>query len=162
VGNRLSPKELALYEMHLNQLNKSKKGQMIALNKGEIIDDDAYLSKEILNQPEIKDENCAFDCFVGKCAFWVTWDGRLTPCGMLNEPEAFPLSEGFKNAWEKMNSAVNKIPVCTDCRDCDAREYCNPCPARRFSETGSYDKKAPYLCECTRERMELVLAKKYL
>lgn len=155
LGNRLEPGELALYEKQLDELNQRKGDHSAWRIHGEEADDNGYLAREIRGQPEWMDPECAFHCYVGKCAFWVTWDGRLTPCGMLNQPEAYPLKTGFQAAWEQMNSEVLKIPACKDCKTCDVFDYCNCCPARLFAETGSYDKKAPYLCDCTRERLKL-------
>ena len=41
-------------------------------------------------------------CRAGKCSFWVTWDGRFLPCGMLpgeNAPNVF--ETGFDEAWDQ-------------------------------------------------------------
>lgn len=155
LGNRLEPDELALYEKQLDELNAQKHTNAAFRLRGAQADDDSYLAREICSQTERADPECAFHCYVGKCAFWVTWDGRLTPCGMLSRPEAFPLKEGFSAAWQRMNDEVLKIPSCHECKTCDIFDYCNCCPARLFAETGSFEKNAPYLCACTKERLKL-------
>lgn len=35
-------------------------------------------------------------CMAGRSSFWMTWDGRMTPCGMMNEPVARPFEIGFR------------------------------------------------------------------
>ncbi len=57
--------------------------------------------------PSDIDETCleqgeGIRCRAGKSSFWVTWDGRMLPCGMViseNAPEVFSI--GFSDAWVK-------------------------------------------------------------
>ena len=39
-------------------------------------------------------------CRAGKAAFWITWDGWLTPCGMMTEPKVELSEKSFAQAWE--------------------------------------------------------------
>lgn len=149
LGCRLSPKELAAFEAQVTRYNAQHKAEESA-SAEPCADDD--LCEQIKNQPDIENWKSAFNCYVGKCQFWVSWDGRLTPCGMLNLPEAFPLEQGFMNAYKAMNQEVAKIPPCEDCRECDDRDACMTCPAKLYAETGKYNEKADYLCARMREK----------
>ena len=49
-------------------------------------------------------------CRAGKCSFWVTWDGKFLPCGMLPSNSAKDVFEiGFDEAWKQASemSCVN-------------------------------------------------------
>lgn len=88
----------------------------------------------------------AFSCGAGKCSLWITWDGRMIPCGDMNEPVALPLKNGFASSWKEIREGCSSIAACKDCLQCEYRDFCFTCPARLKSETGHYDRPAPYLC----------------
>lgn len=45
-------------------------------------------------------------CRAGKCSFWVTWEGRLLPCGMLPDQGADVFQVGFAEAWRQAREAA--------------------------------------------------------
>jgi radical SAM protein with 4Fe4S-binding SPASM domain len=92
----------------------------------------------------------AFTCKAGSSSFWVTWDGKMAPCGMMQEPAINLLDTDFKEAWERLYKGCLDIPVCIECKECSIRDYCDVCPAKLKTETGYYDRPAQYLCELTR------------
>ena len=92
----------------------------------------------------------AFTCKAGSSSFWITWDGTMVPCGMMKEPAVKPLETGFKEAWERLYRGCLDIPVCSECEGCSIRNVCDVCPAKLKTETGHYDKPAPYMCELAR------------
>lgn len=94
----------------------------------------------------------AFACHAGTTDFWVTWQGEMTPCGLMSEPATRPLQTGFATAWQELGALCRSIPICSDCQKCDLNSVCSTCPARLKSETGSYDVPAQYLCEWARYR----------
>lgn len=143
---RLSPSELISFRKHADNYFSSKAKQdpvsdsdscIVEEESIEIGNEDKPLSKTI----------DAFDCIAGKCAFWITWDGRMTPCALMDKPYTLPFKNGFKNAWQDIQKCCCSVPVCAECQECSYREMCMPCPARLKIETGFYDKSAPYLCE---------------
>lgn len=145
LGNRLSPQELFQYEREITEYH-----QQVNVEATEIF-------------PTVRKENDlahkvgpsdAFRCLGGKCAAWVTWDGRLIPCGLLEMPETKPLENGFLEAWEELKHKCTLIPVSNECRECQYQSYCDYCPAKLCRETGYYDQPAPYLCELARIRKE--------
>lgn len=96
-------------------------------------------------------------CMAGRSAFWITWDGRMTPCGMMNEPVTRPFEEGFEASWKKIVEETDKILMPPQCRECSLRKYCHVCGALALAEgNGDSTKKPEYLCESSREYIRLM------
>lgn len=149
IENRLSPQELLEYEVHINERNMEL-GLLKRAEKSSIEDPAMSLDIKItgtqVNDPE------AFHCLAGKTAAWVTSDGRLLPCGLLDTVKAFPLEIGFDAAWEEIKQQCSLISPCKECQECPYDSFCEHCPARLLKETGQYDRTAPYLCELAQKR----------
>ncbi len=153
---RLSPADLIAFEKRVMALNEK-----LALRQKKE-EDTVQLDKDIMINSEIDAHNSgafkeamqhsAFKCIAGKCGFWVSWDGRLMPCGILNEPYTEPLKIGFGKAWEQLRQACLTVPECKDCASCSYKQKCMACPGRLLSETGSFEKPAEYLCQMAKER----------
>jgi len=106
---------------------------------------------ERLDQDFDKDSGqSAFTCKAGSSSFWVTWEGIMVPCGMMTEPTVNILETDFRTAWDKLTKGLLDIPACSECMECDSRNICDVCPAKLKTETGYYDRPAPYLCELAR------------
>ncbi len=88
-------------------------------------------------------------CGGGRSGFTITWKGKMVACNRLEMLCAYPLEEGVKAAWEKVNRAANSWPVYSGCADCAYAEVCNICAGNqmRFAEPG---KKPTGLCEQTK------------
>lgn len=95
-------------------------------------------------------EGEGLQCRAGKSAFWVTWDGRMTPCGMVNEPVVFPFGQGFADAWQSLRAQTAALHLPPECAGCDAKHYCHTCAAMCYTETGRYDCKPQYRCDLMR------------
>lgn len=170
LANRLDPKETAIYEKKFQDykyniyLNKMK-------GKAEIHSSDRKDIKNIEQNTEHTTEhnidtisepdNNAFKCSAGKYACWFTWNGKMTACGLLPNPALNVLDKPIKELWSELKAKCNEIPKCQDCKDCEVIEYCMACPARLYSETGSFSKKAAYLCETAQSRIDLNVIHKY-
>ena len=89
-------------------------------------------------------------CRAGKSSFWVTWDGRMVPCGMLNGPAEYPFENGFAASWERMRERVGLLRLAPECATCDAKDYCHTCAAMVYTETGDYTTKPQYRCDLMR------------
>jgi radical SAM protein with 4Fe4S-binding SPASM domain len=85
-------------------------------------------------------------CMAGRASFWVTWDGRMTPCGMMTAPVTYPFENDFNDEWHKLNKAVNDIYLPPACRDCEKRKLCGVCAALATAETGESSTRPEYLC----------------
>ena len=87
-------------------------------------------------------------CRAGRSSFWVSWDGRMTACGMLPFPvEVYPFERPFHDCWMELTDKVRNTPVLGECSGCGKRKICNPCVAMLYAETGNINRRAPYLCE---------------
>ncbi len=142
---RLSPLEIARYEA---RAGKDYARAYKKLYNGITSDTTDYENKV---SPI---DDYAFRCNAGKSEFWITWDGKMSACGVIDEAVAEPMKLGFSEAWNSLTNFCNSISPCTECRECLHREYCWTCPARLKIETGHYDKPAPYICEWAKYRGE--------
>jgi len=143
---RLSPSELIKFRVYADNY-RSKKSVQDSIPKSDICTLEDEPAKIVTADISLSETTDAFDCTAGKCSFWITWDGRMTPCALMDEPYTLPLKYGFINAWNGIQKHCFLIPVCTECQECSYKEECMPCPARLKIETGFYNKSAPYLCE---------------
>lgn len=92
-------------------------------------------------------------CLAAKSMYWITWDGKMIPCGSFSSPFTLPFEEGFKQAWDKLPSLFDNVSVPPECSRCEfADGKCQNCPASLQAETGSFDKVSDYLCAVARER----------
>ncbi len=138
--SRLMPEQLAKYLHRANEdfcrLHK-KAGRNV---EGK----DSGLLPTALREDRSKN---AFKCSAGSRDCWITWDGRMVPCGLMDEPFCLPFETGFLPAWKKLRRFVSEVPECGKCKNCSFRENCLSCPARLKNETGFFDRPANYLCE---------------
>ena len=90
-------------------------------------------------------------CRAGRSAFWINWQGGMTPCGMMTQP-LFSVPElGFAQAWERTKAATERIRLPGACAGCRLKEICHACAAMCVTETGHFDTKPEYVCEMTHE-----------
>ena len=90
-------------------------------------------------------------CRAGSTSFWLTWDGRMLPCGMMPFPETYPLETGLSAAWQKIRSLTRQIQTPSTCKSCAKREVCPACAAMYVTETGAFDGIPEYVCRMTDE-----------
>lgn len=95
-------------------------------------------------------------CRAGTTSFWMTWDGRMLPCGMMPGPTAYPLQSGFKAAWEQIRAATQQIRLPSLCANCSKRQICNMCASVCVTETGAFDLVPEYVCRRADETIRLM------
>ena len=82
------------------------------------------------NRPVLSDKGLY--CSAGRSGFAINWDGALLPC--LSFPRdvvcAYPLRDGFHQAWSKVNNAVKNYEVPKACHSCELNDKCHYCPMR--------------------------------
>jgi len=153
-GNRLSPIEIVDYENRISEygLKMYPKDKNLEIK----IDEDTMQEKIIFPEETKKRlESLAFKCQAGKTGFWMAWDGRLIPCGLLDTPSAKPLETSFIKAWDLIKEECRNVPKCSECEICDMRDECMACPGRLMTETGCFTKPAQYLCDSAKHRVAL-------
>ena len=103
--------------------------------------------------PDPLEEHCdslgeGVRCRAGKCSFWVTWQGNLTPCGMFpsqGSPNVFEMP--FQSAWEQVKKETKEIRLPAKCAGCSAKNICRACAAMVITESGCFEKVPQYRCD---------------
>lgn len=90
-------------------------------------------------------------CRAGRSTFWVTWDGRMLPCGMFPTDGYSIPQMGFAEAWGKVRAYVESLTLPASCTNCPQRAKCPVCAAATLCEEGDTTVRPAYICEMTRE-----------
>lgn len=150
-NDRFTPRDAAWYHM-----------QRYRYQKGE----EAYVQylKNILHgmtEPPGLDEECVdptngrIRCRAGTAAFWATWDGYMTPCGMMPEPKLDLNGFSFRDAWEKLVEISTGLHTSSVCENCANQSMCHSCAAMAYAETGTTAGIPLYLCEMTHAMIQI-------
>lgn len=153
-NHRFTPQEAAAYRLKTYFLQNGKEMYHEYLKN---------VSAGNISPPGL-DEGC-FDpidgkirCRAGNASFWITWDGWLTPCGMMNVPKIDLVKSDFGKAWKELTAESKKVTLSGICEACPDRKICHSCAAMAQTETGQSSKVPIYLCEMVRE-MKLIAQK---
>ncbi len=93
------------------------------------------------------------NCLASKATYWITWDGKMLPCGCFSSPYTLPLEEGFLPAWKRLPDLLEIIPRPSECLKCEVADgICPNCPAKLQAETGRFDGISQYICSIAKER----------
>ncbi len=98
-------------------------------------------------------------CRAGSTTFWVTWDGKMTPCGMMVEPVT-EIGDDFRTAWNHIRKAREEIILPPQCTNCEYKHNCDICAAVSYAETGKFDGLPTYACEKAKAYTKLIQSKK--
>lgn len=119
--------------------------------------EDDYLRRmqtKELTLPDEPGEDCigiegeGIHCRAGKCSFWITWDGRMMPCGMLTGNDAADVFDvGFDEAWKQTMMFASGIRLPPKCAVCGLKKQCRACAAMVLTETGRFDQVPTYRCD---------------
>ena len=145
-GNRFKYEDAAKYSIKIKELYYSKDEIINTYN--------ALLNN--YNKQNILKEAEGIKCRAGHSSYWITWDGKMTPCGMMNIPYAKPFEEGFMKSFEHIKKISKKIILSEECANCENKELCNVCAASALTETGSFKGTPQYLCNMTREKINIL------
>lgn len=143
-GNRLLPEDAAACSVEWDLLRFSKE------------EFDAR-ARNMVNLIVEKQDGCPVEegegvrCRAGFSSFWMTWNGVMTPCGMMTTPVAYPLQVGFDAAWAQIRSQTTQIHTPSQCVNCEYKEVCGSCAAVCLTETGSFDAVPEYMCKKAKE-----------
>ena len=98
-------------------------------------------------------------CRAGRSAFWMTWEGKLMPCGTMPVEDDAPdvRKVGFEAAWKWVRDYAAAVRMPSECRTCPEKENCPSCASVCKCETGKFDEKPCYLCEMTEARVSSIL-----
>jgi radical SAM protein with 4Fe4S-binding SPASM domain len=127
------------------------------------LDEEEFLQRaeSIVKLCSVDRSECAVEmedgigCRAGRSCFWLTWDGRMLPCGMMPGTGARPLETCFADAWQKVMDDAKQIRRPKECLQCPKREICSVCAAVCVTETGAFDRVPDYVCRQTEAFVEL-------
>jgi len=92
-------------------------------------------------------------CLATKAMYWISWDGKMLPCGTFDSPYTQPLKEGFIPAWNRLPGLFMDIRHPKECYDCELMDgQCPNCPGYMQADTGEFEKKSEWLCELSKVR----------
>ena len=74
-------------------------------------------------------------CTAGRGSFWITWDGKMSPCGMLNSYEDVT-GQSFTQAWANTRSNIRHYLLPEACIGCNYQTICPSCVAVFADEDG--------------------------
>lgn len=139
-GNRLSSTESAKYSVAWDELRFSEEEFNARA--------ESFLQLTLPEQEGCPmEEGEGVQCRAGSTAFWMTWDGRMLPCGMMTTPVAYPLEVGFDTAWDLIRNETGKIKLPGKCVTCEYKEICGACAAVCYTETGKFEGVPEYMCD---------------
>ena len=90
-------------------------------------------------------EGKAASCMAGRGAFWITWDGRVLPCGMLPKLGMSLNDYSLSEIWGSFGTVMNDQKLPSECSQCPRKAICPVCVA----VTQSSDKTPDELCRFT-------------
>ena len=89
-------------------------------------------------------------CRAGTTAFWVSWNGDISLCGMIPIKSGNIRETDLGEAWDKVREDTAKIMMPAKCTACSEREVCMVCAAACYCETGHFGEAPEYLCRRTK------------
>ncbi len=144
---RFTPEENARYMLRYLRRDRGEKAYK------------AYL-QSILNgsvEPPGLEEGCIdpmdgkIRCRAGRASFWITWDGWMTPCGMMPQPKVDLMQQNFNSCWQAILDICRELRLSGLCENCPNHRLCHTCGAIACAETGSVSGIPTYLCHTARE-----------
>lgn len=119
----------------------------------EILKQSAEMLLKINTQdcPDEDSEYLGVRCRAGRSSFWLTYDGKMMPCGMMDELAVNLKETDFISAWKYILEKTGEIRLPKECSVCSYRNICNVCAAMCYTETGSFNKKPQYVCDMVKE-----------
>lgn len=70
----------------------------------------------------------AASCTAGRGSFWITWEGKMLPCGMLTQ-SADVVSTSLLDAWELTKKNIKQYMLPAECLGCQYQAVCPSCVA---------------------------------
>lgn len=141
-NDRFTPKEAAYYAAKIKSLLNGEDAFLEYMKDGVegLVMDTNNESCELEGE-EIR-------CRAGKCSFWITWDGRMMPCGMLpTQGEKNVFEVGFLEAWQCARNLAAGIRLPGKCAGCSIKKQCKACAAMVMTESGNYHDVPEYRCQ---------------
>lgn len=120
----------------------------------------AHFAEYLQSRRRTDDDGCGDNrmaCRAGVSSFWVTYDGCLQLCGMMDKFKLPLDGTGFQEAWAQAQQVRTQICMPAACRTCEDAEFCEVCAAVCSAEN-AFDTPPEYLCRKAREYRRLAAA----
>lgn len=101
-------------------------------------------------------------CRAGRSSWWITWDGWMTPCGMMQEPKTDLKEQSFDSAWSNVVAMSAALQLSGICSSCPNSNVCHPCAAISYAETGKTSGIPIYMCRFSQEMRKLASEKLHI
>ena len=102
-----------------------------------LCEDAEYLLKEKSSKSAAKP--CE-KCKEYRTGFWIKWDGKMTFCSFLDEPDINAVSLGIAEAWKRLVDFEEKLQWPEECQKCKWTKACPRCAATLATESGTVNK----------------------
>ena len=146
-NERFTPEEAVRSMMHYVRRDRGEKAYRYYLER--IVS--GYVDPPGLDEGCVDPIDGRIRCRAGKASFWITWDGWMTPCGMMPEPRTDLKTQCFSDGWKDLTGRSGALRLSGLCDQCPNRNICHPCAAMAYAETGTASGIPTYLCESTKE-----------
>ena len=97
-------------------------------------------------------------CSGGSSSFFISWDGRLLPCGSFTDCQAYPLQIGFDQAWQRVRTVCKEYLLPQECGDCVYNVACPAC-VMVHAQDCEPGHASPRICARARKQVEAGLVK---
>ena len=91
-----------------------------------------------------------------KTGFWIKWDGRMSFCSFLHEPDIDAARLGFNESWKRLVDFEENLMWPEECRECEISDSCPRCAASIAAESGSIYKVSNGYCKYIKELIKKV------
>lgn len=92
---------------------------------------------------------CGLRCGGGRSGYVVNWQGVMMPCNRMEVIRAYPLRNGFSDAWASLNREAENWPRVPECEECVYNGVCDNCAGNVMLFAGP-GKRPSVLCERTK------------
>ena len=150
INHRFSPEEMAMYEVEKVRLQRGE--DVLVKYKGQVLE--GYCDIPECDSLCLEKEGSHLLCRAGRASFWTTWEGNLTPCGMMPVPKVSLRDMSFKEAWNVLVERTGAIRLAPECRDCKNQSVCHSCAGMAYAENADFTKRPKYLCEFVKSLKE--------
>lgn len=144
-NNRFSAKDAAYYSAKIERLLNGDERFLERMKNTELL----TLNTDNEDCGDIEGEGIR--CRAGKCSFWITWDGRMLPCGMLPDQGVNVFEKGFDQSWQEIHRFALDIRLPAKCKSCSLKDQCKACAAMVMTESGNFHDIPQYRCDMAHE-----------
>lgn len=142
-NHRFTPEEMAHYDICRTLYQRGDEfmkqyAKNVAEGVSDIPDQDSYCKEQVGGKVR---------CRAGRGIFWTTWEGNITPCGMMPIPVVSLEEKSFGDAWKELVEETDKIRLAPECRDCPNQNVCHVCAGMTYGENADFTIKPEYLCQ---------------